>query len=148
MEKRKKRKHSSQNQDSFAFLLKSSALGFAAAMICAAISLLIGGAICYCAPDPNKYIIPVGIVAIYLSAAIGGFVACRLQGGDALLCGGVCGALLMLTFLFFTLFFENDGKDAFSTGISLILRAMVIAVSILGAFIGSRQKRTPRRRRK
>ena len=148
MEKRKKRKHSSIPKDSFAYLIRSSALGLAASMICAAISLLIGAAICYFAPDPNKYIIPVGIIAIYLSAMVGGFVSRRLQGGDTLLSGGICGALLMLAFLFFTLFFEKEDGDIFSTGVSLILRATVIAASILGAFIGSRQRKAPRRRRK
>ena len=130
-------------------LLKHSAIGAGIALACAALLLLITTRICYSTADPNRLTAPVGIALLYLSALLSGLFSVRLHRSAPVPCGLISGSLLMLSFLFFTLFFRGELREEAGLGLSLLLsilmRALIPGISILGALLGSKRK-APRRR--
>ncbi|MBQ9783098.1 MAG: TIGR04086 family membrane protein [Clostridia bacterium] len=125
-------------------LLKHTAIGAGIALAVAAALALIAAGICYSTPDPNSLTLPVGMVLPYLSALVGGFAAVRLHRSAPLPCGLLCGGFLALFFLFLTLFFE--GESGIGLPLSIILRVLIPAVSVLGALLGLKRKSGSRRR--
>ena len=127
------KRHRAEEGSSISKLFQNAAVGVGVALLCSILMLLIGAMICQRSEDPQAIILPWGLGALYLSALIGGTVSVRRNGGAALLCGALCGAILMIFFWFLSIFFQ--GNNAFSLPISLLLRTMTALFSIFGALI-------------
>lgn len=144
-QKRKRtHRHTAEEGSSPALLLQSSAVGMGAALLCAMLLLLLGSLLCLRSSDPSKLLLPLGLGALYLSSLLGGIVTVRRHKSAVLLCGALCGVLLLGFFWVLSLFFQ--AQDRFSLPLSLLLRALVAVFSILGAFLG--QKRSSKRLRR
>ncbi len=124
---------------------------------CSAIGTLVGIAavlalalllsyLLYQTADPGKYVTPVALSALYISAFIGGFTSSRLNKGSALLCGVSVGA--MLTVLTFLLSLAVNGRLSADYGLagSLALRAAIIVCSVIGAYVGAMKKEQNKKR--
>ena len=142
----RKKAASAEEGASLTGILQSAAIGVGASLLCAAVLLLIGALICHRSQDPNQMTLPLGLSVLYLSALLGGIVTVRHRGGSALLCGSICGVLLLILFWIISVFFQ--GTDAFSLPLSLLLRSLTAFFSILGAYLGLRRtgKRLHRKR--
>lgn len=141
-----KNKRAAEDGASLPRLFQSAAIGGGAALLCAALMLFLGAMICLRSEDPNQMILPWGLGTLYLSALLGGIISVRRHGGSALLCGSVCGILLLIFFWILSIFFQEN--DTFSLPISLLLRALTVLFSLLGGYLGlKRTRRTPHRKR-
>ena len=95
--------------------------------------------------DPNVLIRPMGLLSSGLTALIGGFAATRIHGHAALLCGIINGSAAM-AFLMLLSCFLGEHAAGYSAGISLLLHAGFLALSVAGAYLGMRKK--PKKKRK
>lgn len=126
-------------------LVKSSTIGCGGGLLSALLLALIGAIVCICSADPHALILPVGLIALYLSALIGGWITIRHHKSSPLPCGALCGAMMLLLLVLASLFFDKGEDGGFSLGISLLLRALVPFFSILGARMGLKRRSVPRR---
>ncbi len=126
-------------------LLKSSAIGAGCGLLFSLLLALIGAVICICSSDPHALIVPVGLIALYFSALLGGWIAIRHHKSAPLPCGVICGAMMLLLFLLVSLFFDKTKSNGFSFGISLLLRALLPFFSLLGARMGMKRRNGSRR---
>ena len=129
----------------FSVMLKSGMIGTGGGLLSALILALIGAIVCISSADPHSLMIPISLIALYLSAMIGGWITVRLHKKAPLPCGTLCGAMMLFLLVLLSLFFDKKEGGGFSLGISLLLRALVPFFSILGARLG--WKRSSRGRR-
>jgi peptidoglycan/LPS O-acetylase OafA/YrhL len=96
--------------------------------------------------DPDRYHSVAGILALYLTAAVGGALCTLFYRRRApLLCGGTMGLSLFVSFTVLALFVPKSPTA--NQAISLLLRVPVIPASLIGAALSGRKKhRTVRRR--
>lgn len=144
--KKNVKRTASSSQDGFPTLLKHAAMGAGAAIVTAVALCLSGAAICLLSENPASLTGPVGLIALYLAAAIGGWLAARLHKSAFLLCGLLCGGLLTVFFWFLTLFFGN-AVQSFSFPLALLLRALTAGAAVLGALL-CLKKKAPRRHKR
>lgn len=109
----------------------------------AALLILLSLGIYFCA-DPSRYVAPLGLTAAGLTALIGGFLAVRIHGHSALLCGLFNGGLLTLVTLLISLFMKPNASG-YSTGIICLLHTLAILLSVAGAYAGLK---APKKKRK
>ena len=129
--------------------IKNSVLGASVSLLCAVLLLLLGSLLCYQTGDPISLTRWIGLGALYLSSAVGGFFAVRKNKGAVLPCAALCGGLITLFFWLLSFLFHILGASSFPLGLSLLLRALIPAASILGGLLGARlgiEKKRPRRR--
>ena len=146
--KKRKKTHGtsgSDTQNSFSQIFISAFWGTAIGVICALILSVVGTFLCYSSNDPDAIITPVAFAALYLSSMIAGFAAVRKNRSAALLCGGLSGTLMMLLFLFCSIFLNDSELSSFKFPLSLLLRSFMIAAAILGGYIGLGRKNTSHR---
>ena len=151
--KKKRSAHVRDTSDSdthnrFSHILTSAFFGMAIGAICALILTVIGALLCYSAKDPDALIPPVAFAVLYLSSMVAGFAAVRKNRSSALLCGGFSGTLMMLLFLFCSIFLKGNAFYSFNFPLSLLLRFLMIVAAILGGYIGLWRKNTSHRPRK
>ena len=131
----------------FSDLLKHSAIGTATAILFAALLAILGTALCLLSDNPGALAIPVGLIALYLSAIGSGMITARLHKNAVLWCGLLSGGMLAVFFWFLTLFFPH-GTPNFPLPFSLLLRVGTVGVSILGALLSLKRKPTRRHKRR
>ena len=94
----------------------------------------------YTAKDPDKLTAPLGICALVITSVLCGFISARRGGHAAALCGLVGGALLTLFLLAASLCFSDSARAAMtlgaSGGVSLLLHAGVVILSVAGSMLG------------
>ena len=93
--------------------------------------------VCTLVNDPHTLIFPLSVFAIYSSAFFSGIFAVKKNGSsNALICGGLCGVLFLLTLWgalsLFSLFSQNPEASAFPFALKLI----PIPLAIIGSFVG------------
>lgn len=117
-------------------VLCCSALGAAASLVCGILLGLVMALVLYRTADPARYVTPAALSVLYVSALLGGTIAYRANKRSALLCGAISGAILLAIMLLVSLPFGIGSSDH---GIisALTLRALVIAASVVGAFMGA-----------
>ena len=140
-------KRSASAQPSSLLLIRNAAFGALVAALCSLLLLLLGAALCLLSSHPLALIRPIGLCSLFLSALVGGFVSVRRHGRSALLCGLLCGALLLLFYKGISLF-ADPSEALFSFSVSLILSLLVPVFSIFGAFLGNHRSQKVRRRRR
>ncbi len=126
-------------------IVKSSFIGFGAALIAALALWIVASVIAYSNNDPDSVAGAVGFAAIYLACLFGGFVSVRINRGKALLCGGLCGVLMAIVFWVTSRFFGEDHSAGYSFTVELLLRLAMIVMSLFGAFAALHQKKKRRR---
>ena len=129
-------------------ILPCSAIGVAASVICVILLGFIMAAIIYRTSDPTSYIVPAAFSALYISSLIGGFFSSKLNGGSALLCGLLTGAMLLVVMFLISLPVSNDLSADLGIIENISLRAAIMVCTILGAFIGVTKQRSKSKKRK
>lgn len=122
------------------------------------LSLAVGGGILLLSsfiltfvPDPLSLVLPAGLLSAALAAFMGGFFATRLYRLPFLSAGLINGILLTALSLLFSLLFTKNAAcyaTGYSASASAILHASVVGLSIVGAFVGTREKASVKRRKK
>ena len=105
--------------------------------------------IAYFSPDPAALARPLGLAASALTALLGGWTTARMHHHAALLCG-LANGCAMITLLFLLSLCFGALASGYSLIITLGLHLAYLALSVVGAFLGIRQKntRTVKRRKK
>lgn len=99
----------------------------------------------YFSPDPTRMILPLGLSASALTALLGGVISIRRHGHGALLAGLTNGALLMALMILGSLFCKPLASG-YATWLSLLLHALFLFLSVVGASLGRR--RTQKRKKR
>lgn len=98
--------------------------------------------------DPDAYHTAAGLVLLYLIALLGGAIATRFHGRRTpLFCGLAMGAAMLLLLLVVSLALP-DSDHAYKSALRVGQHALLFPVAIIGALLGAREKKTPRRRTK
>lgn len=128
--------------------LLSALWGVMAALGAALILVLAFGGIALMFADPGAVAGVLGYASLYLSAAVGGFVAFKHCRGLAVLCGLYTGLGFAALTLIFSLLVGSDG-EGMNVGLSFLLRLVTVAAAIGGAMLATYKppKRHRRRRR-
>ena len=130
-------------------IFKSVAQSFLAVLIALLASSELASAALYSLADPNRYIAPTSLSLFYVASLLGGFVAVRRYKGSPLLCGLLFAAMMLATTLLTALLLPHSLSADRPFPLELGLRGIAVALSVAGAFIGSRQrKKTPRRKKR
>ena len=120
--------------------------GLAVAVIVAAILLFALSAIAYGMDDPDSAAGILGYVALYVSSAVAGAVASRINGdtgGLAVAAGGASGAMLLGILLFMSFLPAETSAEHISPLITVLMYGAVPAAAALSGLIF---KRKPHRR--
>ncbi len=154
--KRKKRKKRTDESKGVGFeaVARGTVTGGAGAVGCMLVLALLSAALCMLTPDPLSLSLPVGMVILYLSAAIGGCISAmglRSNIPAALTASAFCGfTVVILTGICSVLqgLLAPDQSHGIGTGLSLLLRFVAMAVSVTASYLFCKLKPKPRRRRR
>ena len=102
-------------------------------------TVLVGALIAAFLPDPDPATAPLGLAAALLTALTGGIIAGRIHRAAPALCGLTNGALLLAVMLLCSLFFQGHAAG-YSTGVALLIHALIPLLSVAGALVGIRKK--------
>lgn len=109
-----------------------------------ALLCVVAALVSYFSPDPTRMILPLGLSASALTALLGGMIAIRAHGHGALQAGLTNGALLTALMILISLFCKPLASG-YTTWLSLLLHALFLFLSVVGASVGRR--RTPKRKK-
>ncbi len=106
------------------------------------ILLLIFCAIAHSMDDPDSVTVPLSLCSLYIGAVIGGMASIKLSD-DGIISGIISGAIsAVLLFALSALPLPDSGM---SLANSAIFTLLVVPASVLGAFIGKKRSKKPRR---
>ncbi len=147
--KTKKRRQRAASSDtvSLASVLKSTLLAAPIAIALGMLLLLGMTAILLTAKDPDRYHTAAGLVAIYLTALLGGTLTTRMHGRRAPLFCGLAMAFLMLLLLLVVSLILPESGHTYTNALHIGLHALLFPAAVVGALLGAREKKTPRRHR-
>ena len=97
--------------------------------------------------DPGQLIRPLGLCTLALTALIGGIAAIRIHGHSALVCGLLNGCAFTAITLLLSLCFRQHAAS-YSLGLTLLLHAGVLLLSVAGAFMGLKKPAKKRQKRR
>ena len=141
----KHKKVTHPEDDSPALLAKHIGKSLLVTLAAAMLLNLVFSLIAYFYSDPDRLIRPLALAAAGLSALIGGFASLRIHGHAALLCGLLNGSAAMALMILASLFFTDYGTG-YSAGISILLHAGFLLLSVAGAYMGLHKK--PKKKKK
>ncbi len=122
------------------FLSYALAEGFF--FLSSAVLLLVFCAIASSVYDPDSVTIPLSLCALYVSSAVCGTASVKLTDGGVI-SGVISGAITAaLLFALSALPFPDSGM---SVGRAVIFTLLVIPATALGAFLGKKRQRKPKR---
>lgn len=130
--------------------LRAAAIGLVATILVSAVTLFFFSMIIFTTPDPGSCVLVGGLAALYISSFIGGFIAAMSDHDDALLCGLLNGAGILVLLLVLSLILPAERVSELGFWASALLHLVAIPFSMLGAYAASSliRSRTQRRRRK
>ena len=120
-----------------------------------AIFLCVLAIVVHASADPETLITPLAMCALGLASLMGGLVGERRTAAHPAAVGTLGGVMLVVLLWFVSLFFGRSAREELSMGVSplvgIALRAGVIVMEIIGAYLGTyrprtRAKHTARRR--
>ena len=117
-------------------ILGASAFGVFVGAVCAVALALIGTVICAFSASPDALYAPLGLFACIASYFCAGFAGARKKRA-AVPVGALCGAILSVVFFIISLFLDKQLSSGTSLTVALLIRLSLIAVSILGALLGT-----------
>ena len=124
-------------------LIKSIAVS----VICAAVLILVFTLAAFSADDPDALVKPLSLIALYISAAVGGF-SCIKFCDNGILSGVIAGAALALL-VFILSFIPAGTPSGRSTAVTALMYLALIPAGTAGAFLGRKKaKKRPNVRRK
>ena len=146
MSARKKGRVKTKGSGGVTSLLKSSLAGFGVSLL-AGILLLLGlTALSLSFDDPESLSSAMALGALFLSSLAGGFVALKMNGSEALLCGASVGALMNLALLVISLFVRDVASSDMGVLREILARGAVVLMAVLGAYLGTHRKKRRRGR--
>lgn len=101
----------------------------------------------YSLSDPARYVTPVAFCILYISALLGGFLSAKFNHGSALLCGLLYSAMMLITMLAVSLFFNKSFSADHPLSLAIGLRGVAVLLAITGAMIGTHKRKQKRRRK-
>ena len=110
-------------------------------VVSAILILLVFCAIANSMEDPQAVLTPLSLCALYLSTFICGYTAVKIS--DEIIAGLVSGAINICVILLISAL-PLPGSD-FSIGHSIMFLLLIIPSNMLGAFVGKKRKRKPKR---
>lgn len=133
-----------ERPQSFTAMMKCVLLALPFTVLLGALLLCTLTALLLLTKNPIHYTRPLGILCLYLTAALGGMLATRLYGRRApLLCGLTLGALLMLCLGLPALFLPQSSGNAAA---ALLMRLLMPVASLAGALFATRKRKMRRSR--
>ena len=129
-------------------LLKSAAQSFLIVLIVLIVSALLVSAALYTLADPNRYIAPASMTLIYIASLLGGFVSVKRYKGSPLLCGLLFAVMMLVATLIVSLVLPNTLSFDRPFPLEIGLRGIAAALSVVGALIGSGQRKKTHVKRK
>ena len=125
-------------------LFLSCAEGAACGIVAGLVLLLLFCAIASAVYDPAPLLLPLSLCALYLGSLGGGIAAVRLSG-DGLMSGLIAG--LMTSAVVWLLSCLPLPGGGFPASASAIFLALIPTASVLGAILGHKKEKKPRRKR-
>ena len=110
-----------------------------------ALLILIAALAAYFSPDPDALIKPLAITAAGVTAFVGGVIAVKIHGGGALICGLLNGSVFMTLMMLLSLCFARY-SSGYSAGLSCLLHAGFVILSIAGGYVGNKKKKPKKRK--
>ena len=146
--KRKQKSSDTTVNEGLLHTTKSALFGAMVGIVSAFVFMTAGAFVCYLTSDPNAFVDVTALVSLYISSLICGFAAVKKNRSSALLCGSLSGIFMMLFFVICSLFFDSNSEAAFDFPISVLLRVAMIAVSVLGGYLGTKKGSSRKKNRK
>ena len=127
-------------------IISASGIGAGVGGVCAVALLVVATLICTFSDDPDSIIAPIGMIISVISYFIAGFAASKKRRA-AIPVGALSGVMLTAAFIIISLFVDKTLSWELSLTVALLIRLSFVAVSILGALLGTNaiSKRKPRR---
>ncbi len=146
----KKRKTSNPKSDaahssSIRLVFLSSLFGAVLALAVMLALILLFCAVALAFEYPHKFLTPLSLFSLGAAAFFGGMIATRKNGGSALLCGLLSGALLLLTLKILTVIIPVSQAVSASELTAKLLSLSALPLSALGAFLGVPQSKNKSR---
>jgi putative membrane protein (TIGR04086 family) len=129
-------------------LLPSCIRGLAAALLCLAIALPLTAGIVYSLSDPNRFVIPAALTALYVGCFFGGLIGARYNRGAPLVCGVLVSGMLLLVLFAASLILDPSLSADRPLSLSVGLRGIAVIMAILGALMGTKEKKRKKAIRK
>lgn len=128
-------------------IFKASLFGACIGLFCSVALLISSALICLFSNDPDRLIAPLAFISTVAVYFISGFAAVRKRRA-ALPCGALCGGMMSAVFLLISFFISRDASMGLPLPVSMLIRISFIAVSIIGALLGTNVGvKKPRRRK-
>lgn len=129
-------------------ILKSVAQSFLIVLIVLVVSAVLVSAALYALADPNRYIAPASLSLFYIASLLGGFVSVKRYKGSPLLCGLLFAAMMLVVMFVVSLILPNTLSADRPFPLEIGLRGITAALSVVGALIGSGQRKRASRKKK
>ncbi len=124
-------------------ILAGSARGAGFGFLAAVTLLLVFAVAVNGTNDPNAFVKPLSLAALYLGGLIAGVAAVRFSR-DGIAAGLLAGVIYSAAVLLFSLFPLPDSGFPFSASVILLL--LILPASVLGSIAGRRREKRPVRR--
>ncbi|MBE6684164.1 MAG: TIGR04086 family membrane protein [Ruminococcaceae bacterium] len=142
------RSRSGDESPLFTSVLKCSLWGLLVTFISGIILISVLSAAALASPDPLSLISSLSLIALFPSAFIGGFVTAKRVKDAPALCGIICGGLSTVCAMLFSIVLKGISSSNFELWQSLLLHALVIVFSVLGALAGNVKRVAKRGKRR
>lgn len=147
--KHMQRKKSREGSNASAFpILKNSLIGAACSLGVMLVQALAFSALSYTRDDPDALLGVLSFAALYISALVAGIISAKRTGKGALCCGALSGIMLVGILFLVSLCFNDSYSSGYPWGAGMAIRASVVALAVLGGFIGIHKRNTRKRKRK
>lgn len=126
--------------------IKKYLISFGVSLAVCVAAVLVASAIAFATKDPASLCEKFALVTLALSSVICGWISSKVTG-DAMLSGAIVGAALSLFLALVSIIFF---KSSLGVGKSFVYHLVVVALSVLGSFLGRKKnnvRRYKRRRR-
>lgn len=142
------RSRSGDESPLFTAVLKASVWGIGATFMSGIVLISILSAVALTSPDPLGLITPLSLIALFPSAFIGGFVTAKKVKDAPALCGIICGGFSTVCAMLFSIVLKELSSSNFELWQSLLLHALVMVFSVLGALAGNVKRVSKRGKRR
>ena len=128
-------------------VIRAAALGGAVGLICLSLLLFVCALICIYASDPHALLTPLAFLSIYASAFASGLFAARKNNFSSLLiCGALSGLLYVLALSLILMLPFIATAATVDLRNTILMRALALPCSILGAICSPKRKSAKRRK--
>lgn len=143
--KRKRATDCRANSSGIKHLLYSSLFGAGMGICIMLAIILLASALCTMLDDPHKFVSPLCIFSVFSAAFFAGLIARKKNKSMTLLCGAVCGMIILVFIWILSAILKIGFQSNSTTTSSFILDALIIPTTCFGAIIGSSSDKNSRR---